>query len=199
MTFASGLRSFVRQDPDVILVGEIRDKETTELAIIQAALTGHLVFSTLHTNDAAGAIPRLLDLGAESFLLASAMSCVVGQRICRRICTSCKEAYTPEAPVEEDIKAILGKLYQEPKDGLKIYRGKKCSECNNTGYFGRVGIFEVLPITERIGRLILERSPASEIEKQALEEGMVTMKQDGYLKVIEGITTIEEVLRVAEE
>ncbi len=198
LTFASGLRSFVRQDPDVILVGEIRDQETTELAV-QAALTGHLVFSTLHTNDAAGAIPRLLDLGAEPFLLASAMTCVVGQRICRRICTACKEAYKPEAPVAEDIKKILDKLYKEPEGGLKLYRGKKCPECNSTGYFGRVGIFEVLPITEKVGRLILERSPASDIEKQALEEGMITMKQDGYLKVLEGTTTIEEVLRVAEE
>lgn len=198
LTFASGLRSFVRQDPDVILVGEIRDKETTELAI-QASLTGHLVFSTLHTNDAAGAVPRLLDLGAEPFLLASAMTCVVGQRICRRICEDCKEEYTPDAVVIEDIKKTLGKLYGESKGGLKLFRGKKCPKCNNTGYLGRVGIFEVLPVVEKVGRLILERAPSSEIEKAALEEGMVTMKQDGYLKILEGITTIEEVLRVAEE
>lgn len=198
LTFATGLRSFVRQDPDVILVGEIRDQETTDLAI-QAALTGHLVFSTLHTNDAAGAIPRLLDLGAESFLLGSAITCIVGQRICRRICPACKEEYKPLPEVANDIKKVLGKLYQEPKEGLKLYRGKKCPECNNTGYFGRIGIFEVLSITEKIGRLILERAPASDIEKVALERGMVTMKQDGYLKVLEGISTIEEVLRVAEE
>lgn len=198
LTFASGLRSFVRQDPDVILVGEIRDRETTDLAI-QAALTGHLVFSTLHTNDASGATPRLLDLGAEPFLLTSAMTCVVGQRICRRICLSCKEEYKPPPEVASDIKKVLGKLYKEPKGGLKLFRGKKCPECNNTGHFGRVGIFEALPITEKIGRLILERAAAGDIEKAALEEGMVTMKQDGYLKVIEGITTMEEVLRVAEE
>lgn len=198
LTFASGMRSFVRQDPNVILVGEIRDRETTDLAI-QAALTGHLVFSTLHTNDAAGAIPRLLDLGAEPFLLASAMTCVVGQRICRRICLECKEEYKPAAEVASNIKKILGKLYKESKKGLKLFRGKKCPTCNNTGYFGRVGIFEVLPITEKTGRLILERAAAGDIEKIAFEEGMVTIKQDGYLKVIEGITTIEEVLRVAEE
>jgi len=198
LTFASGMRSFVRQDPNIILVGEIRDRETTELAI-QAALTGHLVFSTLHTNDASGAVPRLLDLGAEPFLLASAMTCIVGQRICRRTCQDCKEEYKPDAAIFEDIKKVLGKLYQESKASLKLFRGKKCPQCNNTGYFGRLGIFEVLPVTEKVARLILERAPASEIEKVAVEEGMVTMKQDGYLKVIEGVTTIEEVLRVAED
>jgi len=166
LTFASGMRSFLRQDPNIIMVGEIRDKETTELAI-QAALTGHLVFSTLHTNDASGAIPRLLDLGGEPFLLASAMTCVLAQRVLRRICNSCKEEYTPPAEVTEDIKKILGNLYQE-KGPLKLYRGKKCSECNNTGYLGRIGIFEVLPVTEKIARLILERVAAGAIEKQAL-------------------------------
>jgi type IV pilus assembly protein PilB len=198
LTFASGMRSFLRQDPNIIMVGEIRDKETTELAI-QAALTGHLVFSTLHTNDAAGAIPRLLDLGGEPFLLASAMTCIVAQRVLRRTCEHCKESYTPVTEVAEDIKKVLGPLYQQKDEKLKLYRGKKCAECNNTGFLGRVGIFEVLPITEKIARLTLERSAAGAIQKQALEEGMITMKQDGYLKVIEGITTIEEVLRVAEE
>lgn len=197
LTFASGLRSFVRQDPDIMMVGEIRDKETTDLAI-QAALTGHLVFSTLHTNDAAGAIPRLLDLGAEPFLLASSMTCIVGQRVVRRICLDCKEKYTPPPAVADDIKKVLGKLYQV-KDKLALFRGKKCPKCNGTGYLGRVGIFEVMPISEKIGRLILERPAAETIEKQAVEEGMITMKQDGYLKTIEGMTTIEEVLRVAEE
>jgi type II secretory ATPase GspE/PulE/Tfp pilus assembly ATPase PilB-like protein len=197
LTFASGMRSFLRQDPNIIMVGEIRDKETTELAI-QASLTGHLVFSTLHTNDASGAIPRLLDLGAEPFLLASALTCIVAQRVLRRICPHCKEEYTPPAEVAEDIKKVLGNLYQS-KGALKLYRGKKCPECNNTGYLGRIGIFEVLPVTEKIARLILERSDAGTIEKQALEDGMITLKQDGYLKVVEGITTIEEVLRVAQE
>jgi len=197
LTFASGLRSMVRQDPDIIMVGEIRDKETTDLAV-QAALTGHLVFSTLHTNDAAGAIPRLLDLGAEPFLLASSMTCIVAQRVVRRICQNCKEEYTPPPEVAEDIKKVLGKLYQD-KDKISLFRGKKCAQCNETGYLGRIGIFEVMPVSEKIGRLILERPAAETIEKQAVEDGMITMKQDGYLKSIEGITTIEEVLRTAEE
>jgi len=197
LTFASGLRSIVRQDPDIIMVGEIRDKETTELAI-QAALTGHLVFSTLHTNNAAGAIPRLLDLGAEPFLLASSMTCIVAQRVVRRICLNCKEEYSPAPEVVADIKKVLGKLYPG-KGKLTLFRGKKCEKCNGTGYLGRIGIFEVMPVSEKIGRLILERPAAEMIEKQAIEEGMITMKQDGYLKAIEGVTTIEEVLRVAEE
>lgn len=197
LTFATGLRSFVRQDPDIIMVGEIRDKKTTNLAV-QAALTGHLVFSTLHTNDAAGAVPRLIDLGAEPFLLASAMTCIVAQRVVRRICPDCKEEYSAPVEVIADIKKILGNLYKGG-DAPKLYRGKKCPKCNNTGYLGRVGIFEVIPVTEKIGRLTMERASASDIEKQAVEEGMIRMKQDGYLKVLEGITTIEEVLRVAQE
>jgi len=197
LTFASGMRSFLRQDPNIIMVGEIRDSETTELAV-QASLTGHLVFSTLHTNDASGAIPRLLDLGGEPFLLASAMTCMVAQRVLRKICDHCKEEYIPLPEVTEDIKKVLGPLYQK-KEEMKLYRGKKCPECNNTGYLGRVGIFEVLPVSEKIARLILERAAAGEIQKQALEEGMITLKQDGYLKVVEGATTIEEVLRVAQE
>ena len=197
LTFASGLRSFLRQDPNIIMVGEIRDKETTELAI-QASLTGHLVFSTLHTNDASSALPRLLDLGAEPFLLASSMTCIVAQRICRRVCPDCKEEFKPPASVVEDIKNVLGKLFEDKKE-IKLVRGKKCARCNNTGYLGRIGIFEVLPISEKIGRLILERSAASAMEKQAFDEGMVTMKQDGYLKALEEITTLEEVIRVAQE
>lgn len=202
LSFASGMRSFLRQDPDIIMVGEIRDKETTELAI-QAALTGHLVFSTLHTNSAAGSLPRLLDMGAEPFLLASSMTCVVGQRVVRRICESCKTAYSPPPEVEADIKQVLGPLFDSylqtrKQSKLQLYRGNKCEQCGETGYSGRVGIFEVLPVSEKIGRLILERAPSSKIEAQGQEDGMVTMKQDGYLKVIEGITTIEEVLRVAE-
>ena len=197
LTFSSALRSFFRQDPDIIMVGEIRDQETTELAV-RAALTGHLVFSTLLTNDAAGALPRLLDMGAEPFLLASSVICIVGQRVVRRICEKCKEEYEPPAEVVADIKGVLGNLYPEKKK-LKLYRGKKCEACGQTGYSGRIGIFEVVHITEKIARLILERAAASAIEKQAKEEGMITMKQDGYLKAIEGLTTIEEVLRVAQE
>ena len=196
LTFASGLRSFLRQDPNIIMVGEIRDKETAELAI-QASLTGHLVFSTLHTNSASGALPRLLDMDMEPFLLVSAMTCIVGQRVCRRICPVCKEIYSPAAEVVEDIKKILGPLLKSPD--FVLYRGKKCPECNNTGYSGRIGIYEVLPVSEKIGRLILERTPSGKIEAEAKMGGMIDMKQDGYLKVVEGLTTLEEVLRVAED
>jgi len=215
LTFASGLRSFLRQDPNVIMVGEVRDGETADLAI-QASLTGHLVFSTLHTNSAAGALPRLLDMGAETFLLASSINCVVAQRVLRKICDNCKQEFDPPVPMVEDIKNNLGNLVggknfhlseQEAKDlkeiegkaKFKLYKGKGCDKCGDSGYRGRVAIFEVLPITDKIGRLILERSPAGKIEEQAVEEGMVKLIQDGYLKIIEGLTTIEEVLRVAKE
>lgn len=197
LTFATGLRAFLRQDPNIIMVGEIRDKETTELAI-QASLTGHLVFSTLHTKSAAQALPRLLDMGAEPFLLASSMTCIVAQRICRRVCQECKEEFDPSSEAISNIKEVLGSLYPKDKK-IRLVRGKGCENCNNTGFYGRIGIFEVLPVTEKIGKLILERAPAIEIENQAKEEGMITMKQDGYLKVIEQITTIEEVLRVAQD
>lgn len=204
LTFASGLRSFLRQDPNIIMVGEVRDKETADLAI-QASLTGHLVFSTLHTNSAAGALPRLMDMEAEPFLLASSMTCIVAQRVVRKICPNCIGLYTPEPPVIEDFKKVLGPLFTAyinqkhvTETELQLHRGNGCAECNDTGYIDRVGIFEVLPISEKIGRLILERKPAIDIERQAIAEGMVLMKQDGYLKVLEGITTIEEVLRVAE-
>jgi type IV pilus assembly protein PilB len=197
LTFASGLRSFLRQDPNIILVGEIRDHETADLAI-QASLTGHLVFSTLHTNDAAGALPRMLDMGSEPFLLASSITAIVAQRVLRRIDEKTKEPYEADPRVAEDIRKVLGNLLPKDKP-IQLYRGKPTSENNNSGYLGRIGIFEVMPITEKIARLILERAPASSLEKQAREEGMITMKQDGYLKVVEGLTTIEEVLRVAQE
>lgn len=199
LTFASGLRSFLRQDPNIILVGEIRDQETASLAI-QASLTGHLVFSTLHTNDASGALPRLLDMGAEPYLLASTMTAIVAQRVVRRIHEECKVSYTPDPKIVQQLKDVLGNLW--PKnlgDDIKLYRGTGDQEDGGTGYYGRIGIFEVLPVTERISRLILERSAASDIEREARKEGMVTLKQDGFLKVLEGTTTIEEVLRVAQE
>jgi type IV pilus assembly protein PilB len=197
LTFASGLRSFLRQDPNIILVGEIRDRETADLAV-QASLTGHLVFSTLHTNNASGALPRLLDMGAEPYLLASSMTCIVAQRVVREIHTACKESYTPDPKVTMEFKQELGSLWQ-PQGEVKFYKGKGDPECGDSGYYGRMGIFEVIPVTEKIGKLILERSSASNIEKLAKEEGMMTLKQDGYLKVTEGITTVEEVLRVAQE
>ncbi len=198
LTFASGLRSFLRQDPNIILVGEIRDKETTDLAI-QAALTGHLVFSTLHTSNAAGALPRLLDLGAESFLLSSTVNAIVGQRIVRTICSNCKEAYVPPAPLVTEMQQVLGPLFSTNEKEVKVYKGKGCDQCGTSGYIGRIGIFEVIPASEKVTKLTLQRADSSTIEKEAIAEGMITMKQDGYLKVLHGVTTIEEVLRVAQE
>lgn len=198
LTFASGLRSFLRQDPNIILVGEIRDKETTDLAL-QASLTGHLVFSTLHTSSAAGALPRLIDLGAESFLLASTINAIVGQRIVRKICDDCKEAYAPPQQMLEEIKKVLGRLYTMKDQEVKFYRGKGCDICGHSGYKGRLGIFEVLPVTQKVAHLVLEKADSTTIENQAVEESMITMKQDGYLKVLQGVTTVEEVIRVAQE
>ncbi len=201
LSFATGLRSFLRQDPNIIMVGEIRDNETADLAI-QASLTGHLVFSTLHTNSSSGALPRLLDMEAEPFLLASSMTCVAAQRVVRKICESCRESYSPPPQVLEEMKLVLGPLYTAyvSKLGGKpvtLSRGRKCDKCGDTGYKGRIGVFEVLKVTEKIGKLILERAPAIQIEQAAVGDGMVLMEQDGYLKALEGVTTLEEVMRVA--
>ena len=199
LTFSSGLRSFLRQDPNIIMVGEIRDEETAELAV-QASLTGHLVFSTLHTNSAAGALPRLLDMKAEPYLLASTISAIVGQRVARKLCTVCKKTYSPAPEVVADMQKVLGKLWNvEVGKVPQLYKPEGCEQCSNTGFLSRIGIFEVLPVSEKIGRKILEHAPANEIEDLAVEEGMITMKQDGYLKVTEGITSIDEVLRIAQE
>lgn len=196
LTFATGLRAFLRQDPNIILVGEIRDKETTDLAI-QAALTGHLVFSTLHTSNASGSLPRLLDLGAETFLLSSSINAIVGQRIVRRLCQACKSAYPPPPQLLDIMKKELGALL--PPGEAKFYKAVGCSECDSSGYKGRVGIFEVLPVTAKIAEMILKRADSISLEKEAVAEGMITMKQDGYMKVLRGVTTVEEVLRVAQE
>jgi type IV pilus assembly protein PilB len=204
LTFASALRSFLRQDPNVIMVGEVRDTETAELAI-NASLTGHLVFSTLHTNDAAGVPPRMLDMGVEPFLLVSSLTCVVGQRVLRRVCQNCVTQIDIPADIEAEFKVTLGPVYSTIEDRFKK-EGKKvmipkivgCDKCNNTGYFNRVAIYEVMTISEKISKLILEKVAASDIQKEAMSEGMLTMKQDGYVKVLEGTTTAEEVLRVAQ-
>ena len=204
LTFASALRSFLRQDPNIIMVGEIRDAETADLAI-NAALTGHLVFSTLHTNDASGVPPRLLDMGAEPFLLVSSLNCVVGQRVLRRVCKDCVGQVEMTPDEEKEIKVTLGPIYDLIEDKYKK-EGKKmmipkvvgCDKCNNTGYMGRVAIYEVMPISEKISKLVIEKAAASEIQKQAMDEGMLTMKQDGYVKVLEGVTTLDEVVRVAQ-
>lgn len=205
LTFASGLRSLLRQDPNIIMVGEIRDTETASLAV-QASLTGHLVFSTLHTNSAAGALPRLLDMEVEPFLLASSLTMVMAQRVLRRINQDYKEEFTPEPSVVADVKAVLGPLYkqwcvQNNKDPEKmvLYRPSQNRPENQPEYLGRIAIFEVLPVTEEISRMILERKSAKEIEDASIQKnGMLLMKQDGYIKALEGITTVEEVLRVAE-
>ncbi len=194
LTFANGLRSILRQDPDVIMVGEIRDFDTAEIAI-HAAMTGHLVFSTLHTNDAAGAVTRLVDLGVEPFLVASSLSGVLAQRLVRKICADCKEETTPSHEVLKDIG-----LEPAGKDSkLKFYHGKGCAHCLNSGYKGRIGIFEFLVPDEKIRNLIVSKVPLDELKKAARAGGMANLKDDGIRKISEGLTTIEEVLRVTQE
>jgi type IV pilus assembly protein PilB len=194
LKFSSGLRSLLRHDPDIIMVGEIRDQETAEIAI-HAALTGHLVLSTLHTNTASGAIPRFIDMGVEDFLLASTVNVIIAQRLVRKICTSCIVKYKPEAAVRSRLSKDLGVDLKNQK----FYKGKGCDKCGGKGYKGRIGIYEVLPITEKIRSLITQRSASDEIEKLAVTEGMVTVLQDGLDKVASGLTTIEEVIRVSRE
>jgi len=234
LTFAFGLRAVLRQDPDIVMVGEIRDAETAQLAV-QASLTGHLVLSTLHTNSAAAAIPRLMGMGIEPYLLASTIRAVAAQRLPRRICKHCIEAYpiTPEVlrnitetmqgvkdfdlvgyinrviASKQSVQTTNGQeeplVMKAPETGadgtplIYLYRGKGCDRCGGTGYSGRIGIFEVLDVTERISRMIMENVTDNDIKKVAVEQGMITMIQDGYLKALEGITTIEEVLRVSKE
>jgi type IV pilus assembly protein PilB len=188
MTFASALRAFLRQDPDRIMVGEIRDTETAAMAV-QASLTGHLVLSTLHTNDSAGAVTRLIDMGIEPFLIASTMIGVLAQRLIRRVCRNCKEAYDPD---DQELK-LLG-ITREELAGRKFYHGRGCDVCNNTGYKGRVGIFELLHITPEIQQLITQRKPTQYIKECAVNQGMITMRQDGINQVLQGITTASEVI-----
>jgi len=230
LTFANGLRSVLRQDPDIVMVGEIRDQETAELAI-QASLTGHLVLSTLHTNSAPAAVPRLLDMGMEPYLLASTLRVLAAQRLPRKICTHCIQA-VPASP--EELKDLVNELsgiksfdlvkyltqvinakktkgeegsavLKQPEVGpdgqpiVYIYKGAGCDRCGGSGYSGRIGIFEVLDVTDKISRMIMQNVTAQDIEKEAKENGMISMIQDGFLKVLEGITTIEEVLRVSKE
>jgi type II secretory ATPase GspE/PulE/Tfp pilus assembly ATPase PilB-like protein len=205
LTFASGLRSILRQDPNIIMVGEIRDEETARLAV-QAALTGHLVFSTLHTNDAASALPRLLDMNIESYLITSTVRLIVAQRLVRTLCDACKEPYEAGTEVLADIQMKLTGIKEfnfdefirrKGKDGkLILYRPKGCQKCNNTGYSGRTGIFEVLKMSDTIAQMVMQHRVAADIAAEARKEGMISMMQDGYLKALDGITTIEEVLRV---
>lgn len=200
-TFASGLRSILRQDPDIIMVGEVRDLETAEISV-QASLTGHLVFTTLHTNDAAGVIPSLIDIGIKPYFLIPSINAVVGQRLVRRLCDSCKKEYKLDQREEEKVKKILAVI--SPKAGINVpsklpamYKpGEGCVECNGIGYKGRIGIFEIFTMTDDIKQLTLDNQPAFKILQQAIENGMITMLQDGILKCLDGVTCLEEVYRV---
>jgi type IV pilus assembly protein PilB len=202
MTFGSALRSVLRQDPDIVMVGEMRDLETAETGA-QAALTGHIVLSTLHTNDAPSAIPRLLDLGVKPFVLAPAINAIIAQRLVRKICQDCKQEYKlPEnlqSRVEMILKAITKASRADVPKILKFYHSIGCDKCHGLGYKGRMGVYEVFTITEAIEQLITKGSTTSEIKKQAIADGMLTMGQDGILKALQGVTDVEEVFRVTEE
>jgi len=216
LSFASGLRALLRQDPDIIMVGEIRDHETAEMAI-HSALTGHLVLSTLHTNNAAGTLPRLLEMGIESFLLASTTNVIIAQRLVRKICPNCKKSYHLDeamfeklseqynleaiARVLEKRKIIKGPIkdYKKALLGLEFFRGEGCSRCHQRGYKGRAGVFEVMKITDEIKKLLDKSAGAEVLEEKAIEEGMNTIVQDGFAKAAQGITSIEEVMRVTKE
>jgi len=191
LTFASGLRAILRSDPDIVMVGEIRDKETAQISI-EAALTGHLVLSTLHTNDAPGALTRLTEMGIEPFLTASAIECVLAQRLARKLCPNCKEPYQPtnEALSQNGFpQEVMGQ-------DITLYKAAGCNKCNNTGYKGRLGIYEVMMVSEAIERLTVERKSADEISRVAQAEGMLSLREDGIDKVIQGVTSMEEIARV---
>jgi type IV pilus assembly protein PilB len=190
LEFANALRSMLRQDPDIILVGEIRDLETARVAI-QAALTGHLVFSTLHTNDAAGTLTRLVEMGIEPFLASSAVAAVIAQRLIRTICPRCKAAYTPSPE-------LLKKIGLDPQKKYEFFQGKGCKTCRSTGYKGRMGIFELLTVDNKVQELVLRNATASEVKQLAIQQGMRTLRDDGLQKVLEGKTTIDEVIRVTQ-
>ncbi len=215
MTFAAALRSLLRQDPDIIMVGEIRDGETMQIAV-EAAMTGHLVLSTLHTNSAAGTLPRLLDMGAEAFLVASTVNVIIGQRLVRRLCGECRASYSlSETEIETlgktfNMKELLEVLKKAPElsDVVKksatwkdiiFFHPKGCEQCNSEGYHGRQGIYEVLEMDESIGKLITSNASSDDIEKKARANGMQTMSEDGFIKAVRGVTSIEEVVRVTKE
>ncbi|MEY2541761.1 MAG: type pilus assembly protein PilB, partial [Verrucomicrobiota bacterium] len=189
--FASALRSILRQDPDIVMVGEIRDNETADIAV-KAALTGHQVLSTLHTNDAAGAITRLDDMGIEPFLISSSILMACAQRLVRRVCTNCRDQFVPESEVIEKLGL------KDMKDAI-FYHGSGCDRCKGRGYLGRAAIIEALPVSEAIRRLIIKRASAAILKNQAISEGMKTLRMVGIEKALEGITTLEEILRVTAE
>jgi type IV pilus assembly protein PilB len=189
LTFAKALRSFLRQDPDTILVGEIRDLETSQIAV-QAALTGHLVFSTLHTNDAPSSVARLLDLGLEPFLVTATLEGIVAQRLVRRICPRCKEAYQP---TEEQLMELA--LTPEDVQGRSFYRGRGCDNCNRSGYKGRMALFEIMVADDEIKELIMQHASTNVLRNEARKRGMRTLRQSGLLAIYDGQTTIDEVVR----
>ena len=198
-TFASGLRSILRQDPNIILVGEIRDKETAEIAL-NASLTGHIVFSTLHTNDAVGAIPRLLDLGIQTNILGPSLSLVIGQRLVRKLCPDCKIKKEMDAKTAENIKKLIsnlpGRVNKNEYSEFDIYEAKGCDKCGRLGYKGRTSIFELLQADEAIETAIYKNPTEIELKELAKKQGMVTMQEDGVLKILKGITSFEEVERL---
>ena len=202
LTFASGLRAILRQDPDIIMVGEIRDQETADTAL-QAALTGHVVLSTLHTNDAAGAIPRLINMGVKPFVIAPGLNAIIAQRLVRRLCSQCKKVTTVDASMLEKVHRVLAAIPANAEvvipQTLVFSHAPGCPACGGLGYKGRIGIYEVIKKTNELEKLILSMAPTSEIKKLAVEQGMVTMIQDGIVKALEGITDLEEVFRVTEE
>lgn len=193
LTFAAGLRSFLRQDPDIMMVGEIRDKETATIAI-ESALTGHLVLSTLHTNDSVGSITRMIDMGVEPFLISSTLVGVIAQRLVRKVCYNCPEEY----PYLEELKKVFEKNKVDTSN-LKLLKGKGCSVCSNTGYKGRMGIYELLVISDMIKEMIIKRTSSNSLTEQAVKEGLVTLFEDGLKKVADGLTTYEEICRVTME
>jgi type II secretory ATPase GspE/PulE/Tfp pilus assembly ATPase PilB-like protein len=202
LTFATGLRSIVRQDPDIIMVGEIRDEETADISI-NSALTGHLVISTLHTNDAATTFPRLIEMNVEPFLIASSVNLIIALRLVRKVCDHCKESYIPKPQeiellqLEERVHTFIEEISGAKLSKLRLYRGAGCKMCRNTGFSERVGIFEVLEVNEDIRLLITKKSSAEEINNKAVELGMTSLLYDGIVKALNGTTTLEEVMKVA--
>jgi type IV pilus assembly protein PilB len=200
--FASGLRTALRQDPDIIMVGEIRDQETIEIAI-RAALTGHLVLSTIHTNSAVGTLTRITDMGLKGFLIASAIRGIIAQRLVRQVCSDCKEEYVPEQQVIDSFKEELKEVSADHLDpallsDIKLYRGKGCDKCGDLGTRGRMGLFEIMEMSRELGALVIGNAPDTELTDQAKKDGMITLKQDGYIKALKGIIPIEEVYRVVQ-
>jgi general secretion pathway protein E len=194
LTFANALRSIVRQDPDVIMIGEIRDLETAQIAV-QSALTGHLVLSTVHTNDAPSTMNRLLDMGVEDYLLTSTIVGILAQRLVRTLCPHCKEAYTALPELVEEIN--LRRFSDEP--AITLWHARGCNQCANTGYIGRISILEMLPMTDTLRSLVMKHATATDLRVEAIRGGMLTMYEDGLRKALNGVTTFEEVLRVTRE